>query len=91
MGDPIAPVVLEKRTTYQHGSCRYPATAMLQDAVSQTRTADAVRNASPMRCRAITIKGKPCGNAPQKGEQFCGPHLTQLATHTTRSSGPSAP
>ena len=34
---------------------------------------------NPGKCRATTNKGKPCNNAPQKGEQFCGPHLNQLA------------
>jgi hypothetical protein len=29
----------------------------------------------PDRCQATTKKGKPCSNAPQHGERFCGPHL----------------
>jgi hypothetical protein len=77
VGDPIASVVVDKKPTYHHGACRYPATALL----SQHAEADegAVSNRSRMdRCRATTKKGKPCSNAPQKGEQFCGPHLTQL-------------
>ena len=29
-------------------------------------------------CRAKTKKGRPCQNVPQKGEEYCGPHLTKL-------------
>jgi hypothetical protein len=81
IGDPIASVVVDKKTTYHHGACRYPATALLAqdstaadvDDVARARTAS-----KPGKCRATTNKGKPCNNTPQKGEQFCGPHLTQL-------------
>jgi hypothetical protein len=62
VGDRIASVRVDKKMTYHHGTCRYPATALL---------------GQPGTCRAITSKGKPCSNVPQKGEQFCGPHLTQ--------------
>ena len=61
-GDPIASVLVDKKMTYHHGVCRYPATALL---------------AQPAKCRATTNKGKPCNNTPQKGEQFCGPHLVR--------------
>ncbi len=81
VGDPIASVLVDKKTTYHHGACRYPATALLaQDTTAaDLGSADTSRTASnPGRCRATTNKGKPCNNTPQKGEQFCGPHLTQL-------------
>jgi hypothetical protein len=80
-GDPIASVVIDKRTTYQHGHCRYPATALLERTGTEADVGAvaATRNVVKVgRCRATTNKGKPCGNAPQNGEQFCGPHLTQL-------------
>jgi hypothetical protein len=81
VGDPIAAVLVDKKTTYHHAACRYPATALLAqnaaevdvDAVVVARTAS-----SSGKCRATTNKGKPCNNTAQKGEQFCGPHLTQL-------------
>lgn len=86
VGDPIASVVVDKKPTYHHGACRYPATALLSQMVTEA-DAEAVGAASnapiPGRCRATTKKGKPCNNAPQKGEQFCGPHLTQLAARDT--------
>lgn len=77
IGDPIASVLVDKKTTYHHGACRYPATALLaQDAADVGAT---TRKASkPSLCQATTNKGKPCSNTPQKGERFCGPHLTQL-------------
>jgi CCCH zinc finger in TRM13 protein len=69
VGDPIASVLVDKKKTYHHEACRYPATALLgQD----TAWADV---AVAGKCRATTNKGKPCSNTPQKGEQFCGPHL----------------
>ncbi|MEO5899029.1 MAG: hypothetical protein ABIR68_02720 [Ilumatobacteraceae bacterium] len=89
----MAPVVVEKRTTYQHGSCRYPATAMLECAVTQGETEGVAAAPDALKvsmCRAITNRGKPCGNAPQKGEEFCGPHLTQLVTRITRAAGSSS-
>ena len=82
IGDPIASVLVDKKTTYHHGACRYPATAFLaRDATAaDVDIASTARKASdPGKCQATTNKGKPCNNAPQKGEQFCGPHLTQLA------------
>ena len=80
-GDPIAWVLVDKKMTYHHGACRYPATALL--ALNTTgavigAAAAARRAAKPGKCRATTSKGQPCNNTPQKGEQFCGPHLTQL-------------
>jgi hypothetical protein len=82
VGDPIASVIVDKKPTYHHGGCRYPATALLSQNVTEADV-DAVEAATstpkPGKCRATTNKGKPCNNAPQKGEQFCGPHLTQLA------------
>ena len=83
VGDPIASVRVDKTSTYHHGACRYPATALLSrgdvDAVG------AARNETG-KCRATTKKGKPCENAPQKGEQFCGPHLTQAVARGARGS-----
>lgn len=73
VGDPIASVLVDKKTTYHHQACRYPATALLARDTTDIRV-----DAKPGKCRATTNKGKPCNNAPQKGEQFCGPHLTQL-------------
>ena len=67
VGDPIASTLVDKKMTYHHGRCRYPATALLGD------------DTMPGTCRATTSKGKPCSNTPQRGEQFCGPHLTKLA------------
>jgi hypothetical protein len=82
VGDPIASVVVDKKSTYHHGSCRYPATALLSPTATEADV-DVVGAASnapiPGKCRATTKKGKPCNNTPQKGEQFCGPHLTRLA------------
>ena len=79
-GDPIAPVLVDKKMTYHHEACRYPATALLAQG---TRGADADvvagrRTSNPGKCGATTSKGKPCNNAPQKGQQFCGPHITQV-------------
>ena len=31
----------------------------------------------PDLCQGVTKKGKPCSNAPQKGERYCGPHLAK--------------
>ncbi|MEP7114114.1 MAG: hypothetical protein ABI862_12680 [Ilumatobacteraceae bacterium] len=74
VGEPIASVLVDKKPTYHHGACRYPATALL----AQDPRATAPNASTPGACRATTSKGKPCNNVPQKGEQFCGPHLTQL-------------
>jgi hypothetical protein len=71
VGDPVASVVVDKTTTYHHGACRYPATAFL----SRTASDVAGETPDPAKCRATTKKGKPCSNAAQKGERFCGPHL----------------
>jgi hypothetical protein len=69
IGDPIASVRVDKKTTYHHGACRYPATALLApDTILAPDT----------KCRATTSKGTPCNNTPQKGEQFCGPHLSRI-------------
>ncbi len=78
VGDPIASVLVDKKMTYHHGACRYPATALLAPDSTETAVATAREAPNPGTCRATTNKGKPCNNAPQKGEQFCGPHLTQL-------------
>jgi hypothetical protein len=88
-GDPIATVVVDKRKTYQHGHCRYPATALLEQSMTEAGVdAGAARRKAPPPglCKAVTSKGRPCGNAPQKGEQFCGPHLTQLLNRTTAAT-----
>ena len=81
VGDPIASVLVDKKMTYHHGACRYPATALLaQDAagIDLGAVAPERKLSLPGKCRATTSKGKPCNNTPQKGEQFCGPHLTAL-------------
>ena len=73
--DPIASVLVDKKMTYHHGACRYPATALLTPGARKTSNAG--------QCRATTNKGKPCNNTAQKGEQFCGPHLTQLVARSS--------
>ncbi|MEP7114134.1 MAG: hypothetical protein ABI862_12780 [Ilumatobacteraceae bacterium] len=78
IGAPIASVLVDKKTTYHHGACRYPATALLVEDTADVDVATARQASKPGKCRATTNKGKPCNNAPQQGEQFCGPHLTQL-------------
>ncbi len=81
IGDPIASVLVDKKMTYHHGACRYPATALLAHDTAEADVgvaATAGKASEPGKCRATTNKGKPCNNTPQKGEQFCGPHLAQL-------------
>jgi hypothetical protein len=79
IGVPIASMLVDRKMTYHHGACRYRATALLaQDTVEADAMAPARKASKPGRCRATTNKGKPCNNTPQQGEQFCGPHLTQL-------------
>jgi hypothetical protein len=81
IGDPIAKVLVDKKMTYHHAACRYPATALLaQDMTGANADAPATAREAlkPGKCRATTNKGAPCNNQPQKGEQFCGPHLAQL-------------
>ncbi len=83
VGDPIASVLVDKKMTYHHGACRYPATALLARDTTEpdVDAAATAGNASqPGKCRATTHKGKPCNNMPQKGEEFCGPHLTIATT-----------
>ncbi len=85
VGDPIAPVKVDKKTTYHHGACRYPATALLSRNDTEAdvdAVGDARNEPKSGKCGATTNKGKPCNNAPQKGAQFCGPHLTQLGSRT---------
>jgi hypothetical protein len=79
VGEPIASVIVDKKPTYHHGACRYPATALLSQSAAENDVdaADAARSQTHVRCLATTRKGQPCNNAPQKGEKFCGPHLTQ--------------
>ncbi len=74
-GEPIASVIVDKKPTYHHAACRYPATALLSKDSSETNGGAA--SGERKKCRATTAKGKPCNNAPQKGEEFCGPHLTK--------------
>jgi hypothetical protein len=91
VGDPIASVLVDKKMTYHHGACRYPATALLASAAAgvDVSAVAMARNAStPGKCRATTNKGKPCNNVPQKGEQFCGPHLTQLVARHSPEDEP---
>jgi hypothetical protein len=80
-GDAIASVLVDKKMTYHHRACRYAATALLAGEAPDAlgATPDSV---VPATCRAATSKGKPCSNAPQKGEQFCGPHLTQFVARS---------
>ena len=89
VGEPIASVIVDKKPTYHHGACRYQATAFLSQKVAEAGV-DAVGAAhnvpKPGKCGATTNKGKSCNNAPQKGEQFCGPHLTQAAARATQIS-----
>jgi hypothetical protein len=82
VGEPIASVVVDNKTTYHHGACRYPATVLLARGANAADVDD-VRGkeaSNPEKCRATTSKGKPCNNTPQKGEQFCGPHLSRSGT-----------
>jgi hypothetical protein len=93
VGDPIASVLVDKKMTYHHEACRYPATALLtQDTTGADvdAAATARRASEPGKCRATTSKGKPCNNTPQKGEQFCGPHLTQLVARPSPDKQPTA-
>ena len=86
VGDPIASVLDDKKMTYHHGACRYPATALLAQERADIDVDDPAiaRNAATSAtCRATTNKGKPCNNAPQKGEQFCGPHLTRSVARSS--------
>lgn len=73
---PIVPVLVDKKTTYHHEACRYPATALLAEGGATT-------------CRATTSKGKPCNNTAQKGEHYCGPHLTQLVARASPERQPT--
>jgi hypothetical protein len=89
VGDPIASVLVDKKMTYHHGACRYPATALLAATSADVDVVTSVLNTSqPGKCRATTNKGKPCNNVPQKGEQFCGPHLTQLVARRSTDEEP---
>ncbi len=92
-GDPIASVLVDKKMTYHHGACRYPATALLANdsMAADVDTATPAPKASKAgKCRAMTNQGKPCSNTPQKGEQFCGPHLAQLVTRGRAEHGAPA-
>jgi hypothetical protein len=89
VGDPIASVIVNKKPTYHHGGCRYPATALLSNKVTEAdgeTVGDAHNVPNSAKCGATTNKGKPCNSARQKGEQFCGPHLTQIVERATQSS-----
>jgi hypothetical protein len=78
-GDAIASVLVDKKMTYHHAACRYPATALLAGPTASRSG----------KCRAMTNKGKPCNNAPQQGEQFCGPHLAQLVARPSADERPA--
>ena len=80
--DPIASVLVDKKMTYHHRACRYAATALLARDVADA-VATSLSATLGATCRATTKKGQPCSNTPQKGEQFCGPHLTQLAAQSS--------
>lgn len=86
VGEPIASVIVNKKPTYHHGACRYPATALLSQRAAETDAVGAAVNESKGKCWATTAKGKPCNNAPQKGERFCGPHLAQTEARATQRS-----
>lgn len=94
VGDPIASVIVNKKPSYHHGECRYRATAFLSHKVTEADV-DAIGapRDEPKRgkCRATTNKGTSCNNAPQKSEQFCGPHLTQAEARTTQGSASDQP
>ena len=91
VGDSIASVTVDKKSTYHHDACRYPASAFLAqhdaDAGDDSSGAGAA-GPTPGRCRATTKKGAPCSNTPQRGEQYCGPHLTQAAARAPGSGEP---
>jgi hypothetical protein len=92
VGDPIASVLVDKKMTYHHRACRYPATALLAHDSTEVDidvVATARKASKPGKCRATTNKGKPCNNTPQKGEQFCGPHLTQLVARPSPDGQPT--
>jgi hypothetical protein len=99
VGDPIAAVLADKKTTYHHAACRYPASALLAEHMaSDDVEAVVAAGHGSVRCQAATKKGEPCNNMPQRGEQFCGPHLSQRAVRpsssrplTTRSDADDAP
>lgn len=89
VGEPIASVIVDKKPTYHHGACRYQATAFLSQKVTEAdvNAVGAARDEpNSGKCRATTSKGKPCNNTPQKGEQFCGPHLTQAVARATQGN-----
>lgn len=87
-GEPIASVIVNKKPTYHHGACRYPASALLSQRAAQTdvEARRAAHNNPTTKCSATTTKGKPCNNSPQNGKQFCGPHLTQAEERAEQSS-----
>ena len=87
VGDAIASVRVDKKSTYHHGACRYPASALLSQnaTAADVETAGGARNEAG-QCRATTNKGNPCGNALQKGVQNCGAHLTQAAARELEES-----
>ena len=93
-GDPIASVLVDKKCQRHHGRCRYPATALLGREISEAdvdATARATKASKPGKCRAVTGKGNPCDNAPQRGDVLCGPHLTQLANRPTAQPSSNQP
>jgi len=58
--------------------CFGEGVAMLEfDAWREFMRAAEAKEPLPDRCQAVTKKGKPCSNAPQKGERYCGPHLAK--------------
>ncbi len=94
IGDPIASVLVDKKMTYHHAACRYPATSLLAQDAAQAEVAarPVAGNSSNLgKCRATTNKGKPCNNTPQKGQQFCGPHLAQLVARPSPAGHSTTP
>ncbi len=53
------------------------AAALEHDAWRAFFRAAEAKGPLPDRCQAVTKKGKPCSNVPQKGERYCGPHLSK--------------
>jgi hypothetical protein len=89
VGDAIASVRVDKKSTYHHGACRYPASALLaQGTADADDVATSPSGSGSRMCAATTKKGNPCNNTAQKGERYCGPHLTQLVARPESEPDP---
>ena len=49
------------------------------------------QTALPTRCQATKKDGQPCRSAPQRGESFCGPHLTHQPRPSQEQPGGDGP